>query len=374
MTQPLRVLFVISDFVGGGAERELRNLIAALPRDRVAPSLAVWRDVFDYPPPDDTPVHVLGKRRVWDAPGTAFRTARLIDSIRPDVVFSQLPYVSLLTGLGVRWSRWRPPWICRLAGNPFVDIDFPLREANRRVLGRADLLAGCSLGVTEAISDHLRVPPSRTRLLPNIVDVSGIRSLAREPAAVPFADEAFTFLTAGRLAPQKNHSLLLQAFSRFRGREANLWVLGKGPLEKKLKMLADRLGIARQVRWPSFVSNPYPLFHAADAFLLGSNHEGMPNVLIEALVCGVPVVATDCPYGPSELIDAENGRLVPVGDVAAMGEAMEWIVANASFRDRCRDLAGERTATAFDSDPIRAQYLDAIEEVAHRASTRPLHS
>lgn len=349
-----RILVAISDFIGGGAERELCNLLRFLGDARHDFHLCLWRPVFDYEPPATIPVHVMRKFRSWHIPRTIHRTRRLIDDLRPDLVFSTLPCVSATTGAAVLLSKTRPKWIARLAGNPIVDMPNPQLPFLRPIFQRADVVAGCSEGVASAIIGHLRVDPSRVRVLPNVVDCDAIVRLADEKPSLPRNPERFTIINAGRFTEQKNQRMLLRAFSRFRGMPAELWILGKGPLGRSLRESAQEFGIEEQVRWLGFQSNPYPLFRAADCFVLSSDHEGMPNVLIEALLCGTPVISTDCPFGPREIIrPGANGFLTPPGDADALGELLLRFAREEALRntlkqtvaaDALRDYRPQRAA------------------------------
>lgn len=368
-----RILVVISDLVGAGAERETQNLLRYLPRDRIEPHLAVWRPVLEFAPPRDVPVHVLHKYRPWDVIGTLWRTARLVDELRPDLVFTQLPYVSLVTGLALGFSRWRPPWVLRLAGNPIVDVRFPLLGLARSVYRRAERLVGCSRGATEAAIRHFGVDEGRSLVLPNIVDVDDIRARARQAPARTRSEGVFTVAHAGRMVAQKNQALLLRAFARLAGRPAELWMMGKGPLEPSLRQLARELGVESQVHWLGFVENPFALFRQADCVALSSDHEGLPNVLIEALVAGTPVLSTDCPFGPAELVEPGlTGLLAPVGDERAFGDALEQWLADPALAARLRAGARALAVDRWEPRSVTERYAKLFLEVARAGDLVPV--
>jgi glycosyltransferase involved in cell wall biosynthesis len=165
-------------------------------------------------------------------------------------------------------------------------------------------------------------------VIPNPVDVEGVTEQAGRPApSLPPAVEgaAIRFLAVGRLEPQKDHATLLRAFAllRARGVDAALVLAGDGSRRAALAGLAAELGVADRVALVGFVDNPYPLYRWATALVLSSRFEGSPNVVLEALALGVPVVSTDCPHGPSEILTAPwLGRLVAVGEPPALAEAM----------------------------------------------------
>jgi glycosyltransferase involved in cell wall biosynthesis len=364
MSSRLRLLVTTSDLVGRGAERELVNLLRRIPRDRFDVHLCLWRAVFDYAPPDDVPVAVLDKRRWWHVFRARRRLARLIDDLQPDLVYSQLNYVSTVTGSALAAARRPPAWICRLAGNPRVEIRQPVLAWTRRSLRRADAVVGCSRGAGRAIVEHLRIPPQRVRILPNVVDVDEVLRLAQAPSPVPKPPGVFVFASAGRLTPQKNHALLLDAFARLNRPGCELWILGEGPLRTSLQRRAARLGIAESVRWLGFQKNPFAVLRAADVFVLSSDYEGLPNALIEAMLCGLPAVSTDSPFGPAELIDDGLGRLVPVGDAEALASAMRRMLDERARAAETGRAARERIVDLLHPDRIVPQYLSLFEQCA----------
>lgn len=131
-------------------------------------------------------------------------------------------------------------------------------------------------------------------------------------------------LAAVRLSAEKDYPTLLRAFALMKGRQdAKLIILGEGDERENLEKLAKALGIDSDVRLLGYVANPYPYMASATVFVLSSIYEGFGNVLVEAMACGTPVVSTDCPYGPGEILEGgAYGALVPVGDASALADAM----------------------------------------------------
>jgi glycosyltransferase involved in cell wall biosynthesis len=164
-------------------------------------------------------------------------------------------------------------------------------------------------------------------------------------------------LSVGRLVWEKDHTFLLRSFSTLlKRRPARLLLFGKGPLRKELETLRDELGLAGACELAGYCSNPYAAMARADLLVLSSRSEGSPNVLPESLACGCPVVATDCPSGPREILaDGEYGLLSPVGDAEALAAAMDQALAMPWDRDALRRRAGD-----YSSDASAEQYLDAL--------------
>lgn len=190
----------------------------------------------------------------------------------------------------------------------------------------ADYIVGVSAGVTEDLTRLANLSPEKVHVIFNPIVTSDIGEKARDPIDHAwFRDGSSVLVAAGRLRPQKDFSTLLHAFSQVRARRpARLLILGEGPERARLEALVRQLDITADVSLPGSTSNPYMYMSRATAFVLSSRWEGLPTVLIEALSCGVPVIATDCPSGPREILaDGLYGALVPVGDVNALASAMD---------------------------------------------------
>ncbi|MFN3591959.1 MAG: glycosyltransferase, partial [Thermaurantiacus sp.] len=161
-------------------------------------------------------------------------------------------------------------------------------------------------------------------------------------------------LTAGRMKPQKNHALLIRAFARLELPSARLAILGDGRSEAATRALVAEMDLQTRVLMPGFVADPGPWLRSADLFVLSSDYEGFGNVLVEALAAGLPIVSTDCPFGPAEILEHGcYGRLVPVGDEGALAAAMADALAEdhdrAALRRRAADFAPDVAARRYAS-------------------------
>jgi glycosyltransferase involved in cell wall biosynthesis len=191
---------------------------------------------------------------------------------------------------------------------------------------RADGVTAVSTGVADDLARRLRLPRSSIDVIYNPVVTDTLLSRSRETPEHPWLRDGGppVILGVGRLAVQKDFSTLIHAFARLRQkREARLLILGEGELRPDLEnLIADR-GLDSHVALPGFADNPFAHMRQAKLFVLSSAWEGLPNVLIQAMACGTPVVSTDCPSGPAEILEnGQLGRLVPVGDVDALAKAM----------------------------------------------------
>ena len=209
------------------------------------------------------------------------------------------------------------------ARSPIVRFQHAFMDA---CYGWADRIVAVSEGVAEDFRRTTGVREGRVETIYNPVITEALRAQARERPDHPwFAPGAPDVVVAvGRLARQKDFATLLRAFSRASAAaDARLMILGEGPERPALERLAAELGIAERVEMPGFVPQPYAFLGHARLYVMSSAWEGLPTALIEALAVGVPIVSTDCPSGPREILrDGAYGRLVPVGDPDAMAAAI----------------------------------------------------
>lgn len=210
----------------------------------------------------------------------------------------------------------------------------------RIILPWADALTANSDGLADDAAHRMNLPRENIRTIYN--PVMAPASMAAEPPSHAwFVDyPGDVILAAGRLFTQKDFPTLLRAFARLANQKLRLVIAGEGGERLALENLAGELGIAGRVDFPGWIANPFALMSRARLFVLSSRHEGLANVLIEALACGCPVVSTDCPHGSREIL--ENGKwgaLVPVGDDAALAAAMEDALRTQPDRDALRKRA-----------------------------------
>ena len=232
----------------------------------------------------------------------------------------------------------------------------------------ADHVIALSTGVAEALS--VLIPETRVRI--SVVHNAGydqqVEKLALEEPSLPTPKGPW-FLGCGRLTTQKDFSTLLRAFARIqRENEGELWILGEGELRGKLEREITALGLDASVRLPGFVKNPFAYMARANAFVLSSQWEGFGNVVTEAMACGTPVISTDCPHGPREILeDGKWGTLVPVANGAALADAMRGALSNPE-QHRVRAKAARAHVTRFEAAEITRQYEQVILSALERRS------
>lgn len=278
-------------------------------------------------------------RRTVLGTGSALRKARLLSAYlkneAPDIVLcdSNREKGSRILLLARFLARSRAGIIFRL-GVPVTRIMAQRNRLNallyllsvRCTFSRADLIVANSKGVSDDLVRKVNIPPDKIRLMCNSTVSPVLEIMAEESLSDPWLSDPSvpTVVAAGRLRPQKDFDTLLRAFKIVvESRPCRLIILGEGSERGRLEKLTRELGLQGQVRLPGHVSNPFAYFRRSTLFVLSSRFEGAPNVLIEALSLGVPVVSTDCHSGPNEILEGgKYGRLVPVGDHKKMAESI----------------------------------------------------
>ena len=196
----------------------------------------------------------------------------------------------------------------------------------RRLFRLADSVVVPSRGVADDVAAITGIARERIAVIYNPVYRPELTAMAEAPVDHPWLADGNEpiIMGAGKLKQQKDFPTLLRAFAKVRAvRPARLIVLGEGEDEQTLRQMAEDLGIAADVDFPGHVDNPFAYYRRASVFVLSSIWEGLPNVLIEAMACGCPVISTDCPSGPGEILDGGRfGTLVPVGQADAMADAI----------------------------------------------------
>jgi glycosyltransferase involved in cell wall biosynthesis len=228
----------------------------------------------------------------------------------------------------------------------------------RATYPKADSIIAISNGVATDLADTTGIERESIDVIHNPAFSPDIQSKSKESVSHRWFDiDTPVVIAVGSLTQQKDFSTLLRAFSVLRERQdAHLLILGEGELREELKSLASELGIATAVDMPGFVDNPYAYMRQADVFVLSSKWEGFGNVVVEALACGCPVVSTDCPSGPAEILaNGEYGSLTPVGDETALAAEIETVLNTTPEPDRLR-----ARAEAFTTEIVADQYIKRL--------------
>jgi glycosyltransferase involved in cell wall biosynthesis len=253
---------------------------------------------------------------------------------RPEALLSVFGYVNIIALWARRLAGVRTPLfvneqntVSYEAGNASSWRSRLTPQLIKHFYPWADGIVVVSHGVRDDLARLTSISRERITVIynPSVVRAEVVEK-AQAPLDHPWfkPDQPPVLLAVGRLQVQKDYPTLMRAFAQVRqARPARLLILGEGRERPMLEALIAELGLEQDVSLPGFVANPYAYMARASVFVLSSRWEGLPTVLIEALCCGAPVVSTDCPSGPREILrDGLYGPLVPVRDADALARAI----------------------------------------------------
>ncbi|QSQ18781.1 glycosyltransferase [Pyxidicoccus parkwayensis] len=364
-----RVLFTLVFLGSGGIERSVCNVLAGLNPKRFATKMFFHHQPHPTSQSDRIPKHT---KVVWGTEAFFYQRKmlprffwRLIQEARDAdvIVAGQEGRAALLACLAGK-----------LLGKPVVGMihfdwgAFSREQPRRQLWGlrllypRMSRIVACGHDSAKAFQALVPVRPEQLHVIPNFVDGDKVRAAGDAPLpdwAGPIYQKPVV-IAVGRLEHQKAFDVLIRshALMREKGSDHNLLILGEGSLDAELKALVKSLGVESSVFMPGFVPNPHALMRRAAVFAMSSRFEGLPMVLLEALALGCPVVSTDCPSGPAELLEhGKHGLMAPMEDPQALADALGRVVGDDEFRQdlagrahrRAEELSAERALNAWES-------------------------
>lgn len=352
-TPPKKITFLLTSLISGGEER-IASVIAAHLAQKQELHLVLFNHPIDFELPAGLKVKIL--RPVYSARLKRIITLPLIlwryyqycqeEEIEHSISFDNLPN---FINCGIKLLGWKGKAYLREVNH--VSTRFPAttmygrsyRWLIRKLYPSADqiFMNAERIGTDLQQNYGLKVPMA---ISDNPIDLAKIAAQSKAPVTEKVG---FTFIHVGAFRPQKNHQLLIEAFAKLKHLPIQLWLVGKGPLEASIKEQIIQLDLADKVVIWGFQTNPFKFMVAADCMVMSSHFEGLPNVFLEALACGLPIISTDCPSGPREIIAldtdrtkkisteielAKYGILTPVGNAKKLAEAMKYVYENPNYR------------------------------------------
>ena len=326
-----RIAFFMDALHGGGAEKVVVNLLEGLAKQdefNLDLILATKEGPYLDRVPEQVRIIDLQKDRTIAA---IFPLMNYLKQNRPWVLIGNMGHINVVALMAKELARTQTRLLLVEHSTLSVNKSNLKRAKLVRILmkwlyPRADAVAGVSVGVARDLEHQLGLKKEAVKVLNNPVVNEDLIAQSRADLEHPWfsADTPPVFLAVGRLNEEKDFSNLLNAFALVKKRkDARLIILGEGPEREKLEAVINNLDLKKDVLLPGFVKNPYAYMKRASCFVLSSKYEGLPTVLIEAMACGCPVVATDCPSGPDEILERGTyGSLVPIGNSEALAKAM----------------------------------------------------
>ena len=330
MQNSIKILLLTGSLFKGGAEKRLMSLYHNLNKIKFTNYVGIFGKInkkrISYKLRKN--FYYLGKRGFF--PILSFtRMLSLIHSIKPIIIFSNLRRINVLSALtGIFPLRLSTVIVVGVSNNPKYH---PNSLFTRLIYAHTNRLIANSYGTKNYLCNEWGLDNKKIHVIYNGVNSSEIKLLAKDASVFDwYKDSLPIIVTIGRLSSQKNHACLIKAFSIVRKHnESRLVIVGEGPLRMNLERMARNVGVAEHIRFAGYQPNPYKFLSRSSLFILSSRWEGFPNVLLEAMVCGIPVVSTDIDFGPREIIDhGETGFLVPNDDPETLAEQIQYVLEN----------------------------------------------
>ncbi|MEA5527544.1 glycosyltransferase [Nodularia spumigena] len=365
MNSDKKITLFLPSLRGGGAERIMVYLANGFAQRGFAVDLVLVKAEGPYLPLVSAQVRVIDlncPRVLASLPSLI----RYLKTEKPHAILSTLDHANVIAIIARALTRGSQKIAVRVANNISTSKRHTKSIRARLTAGLVkytynwvDQVIAVSQGVAEDLVKSHNIPHNQVTTIYNPAITPQLLDKIQEPFKHPwFAPEKPpVILGVGRLTAQKDFTTLIRAFAHLNQRHsARLMILGEGEDRAKLESLVKTLDLEQQVSLPGFVDNPFPYMKQASVFVLSSCFEGMPNALLQAMACGTPVVSTDCPSGPREILeDGKWGQLVPVGDVEAMAEAIL-----ASLQGETQRPSREILESRFGLDTIVDQYLSIL--------------
>ena len=381
-----KILLTINSLRSGGAERVVSQLLAHL-QDDFDIHLALYNHTIEYDIPAGIKILDLNQSEndgqvsmLLKLPWLSYKVSRYCkqNDIRYSVAFLNRPcYINAL--MRSLWGYKGRMVMCeRTHQTAMLKTKSALTSAITKFLikasyNRADLVLANATAMKKDLHENLHVNTA-IQVIYNPVDILDLQLKIQEPVNFDFTDKTFYFIAVGNFRKEKNFPVLLDAFALIKEVDCKLLLIGDGIMEKTLRQKVIELRIADRVVFCGRDNNPFKYIYKCDSFVLCSDVEGFPNVLLEALACGKPVISTDCKSGPREMLapetdpaiqltdrfsEEEFGILTPVGNAAIMAEAMKKMATDENLRNRLAEKSAKRAAD-FDISVIRKYFVKAF--------------
>lgn len=386
VTRRIRVLFVIGTMSGGGAERQILEHLRLIDRARFEPMLYLATRTGELLSlvPDDVPTFACRDDRPERFGQKIARCIKLSPLIRYwhlagvlrreqiDVLYDRT-YHATLDAAGATWFRPTPRIACCVV-DPQPELELHSRSRSsfvwwiaRAAYRRASLVLANSSDLRQRVIDYFRLAPDRVVTCHNLIDLEQLDQEIDEPIT-EHSNTAFLLVAAGRLHPQKGYRYLLEAIDELvnrRGRRLNLMLFGTGDLETELHAFVRDHHLELNVTFGGFTTKLHSWFRHAQLFVLPSLYEGLPNSLLEAVACGTPALATDCPSGPREILeDGRLGQLVPPADSLALANAIQAAMDHYPEWKQRAMMARDSVRRRYDAKTGIREFERFVEQVA----------
>ncbi|MBN2406644.1 MAG: glycosyltransferase [Elusimicrobia bacterium] len=369
-----KVIFVVNSLRPGGAEKVILLILKYLDRERFDPVLVLLQaqgsriDEFM----GDIKIYDFKKRKpFFSFPGLVLRMCGVIKNENPDILVSFMGSGNTVTALAKKITGSSAKFIANVRNLILVKIRlqglFFLRYGiHRFVYNYADLVITNSRSAKDEMVNAFNVSEDRIKVVKNPLEIDRIDTLSAEPPVHPWYGEGVPIvIAAGKLKKAKGFEYLIEAFSKVvKKTECRLIILGEGGLREKLSAMIERFKLQGSIDLPGFKENVYSYIKGSEIFVLSSLWEGLPNVLLEAMACGKPVISTEYSESVHELIrDGENGFIVPKEDPQALADAICRLLSDRALSERF-SRENKKKSGEYRAETVVDEYAEMINGTA----------
>lgn len=372
---------LIYSLSGGGAERVVSYLVSYCIKNNIDVHLILMNPTINYNIPKNTKIHYIessdpnesGAMKALKIPVLAYKYAKLVKKLELTHSLSFLTRPSFINVLASKLTRYKFKVITNERAFPSLQYSYKGFQSSfnktliKALYKKSDLVISNSYGNAGDLVDNFEVPQNKMKVIHNPIDLDKINATKANHSL--FEADKFNMITLGRLDIGKNHEMLIRALHQLQNPLLRLYIFGVGDMQETLEQVIEELDVKNQVKLMGFNSNPYQYLKTADLFIFGSNHEGFPNVLLEAMACQLPILSTNCQSGPSEIMELETvkedimltdyGILVPIKNIDLMAKGIGYFIAHKTFTETCKTNSKSRIKD-FEKDTILKKYIDLI--------------
>ncbi len=357
-----KIMFIIASLNGGGAEKVLVNIVNNLSSYHYKITLVLFEKKGSFLDKIQNHIEIidLKKKNRYSFFVLILKLSFCIRKTKPNTVISFMEYANYITIFSKLLSLTNFKLI--LTTHCYLSESFVSHRLNtlkklliKILYNYSDHIVVPSVGVMKDLTHNFNCAPSKVKVIHHPLNFNEINVLKEEPLKRP-GNKTF-ILSIGRLSKEKGYDYLIKSYSKICHQiEEDLYILGKGPEETNLKNLTHDLKIDDRVYFLGFQSNPFKFIKNAKLFILSSIFESFAIVIIEALACSTPVISTDCPFGPGEIItNGKNGILIPIRDEKAIANSIFELIKNEAAMKELA-MEGRKRAEDFSLEKIIPLY------------------
>ncbi|MHA1272224.1 MAG: glycosyltransferase [Promethearchaeota archaeon] len=367
-----KILFLIPSLeLGGGAERAAANLSLKLSKFHEI-NILTFHDPKNKYFFNGNYYTFKENYNTWKKILRPLKIYKIVKEISPDLMISFMDHVNLIVILVKYLFRLKIPLIISVRGNP--QLAYAKKKSYIKFLIRffynfkgVDTIVTVSKGIENILVKNYNINPKKLKTIYNGIDLVEINQKKKEKIKILpelfKKDQSIKFISMGRLSKEKGQVYLLKAFNKIKNElsDAKLFMIGDGILKKELVNMINTNNLKNHVFLLGLRKNPYKYLHRASIFILSSLHEGFPMSILEAMACGLPIISTDCPTGPREILaTGKYGLLVKVGDVEDLAKKMLFLGSNQTLCEYYSNLSLKRV-NHYNNEKIIKQWISLIE-------------